>query len=88
MKNMANLNNYSNEPIGEWKIGGGDHFIAFALTKKPHWFHRLSARFFFGLRWVDYVDGKGSKPSKKREERKKEKSKNRLLYEALPNPKK
>lgn len=64
MKNMANLNNYSNEPIGEWKIGGGDHFIAFALTKKPHWFHRLSARFFFGLRWVDYVDGKGSKPSK------------------------
>jgi len=31
---------------------------------------------------------KGSKPSKKREELKKEKSKNRLLYEALPNPKK
>ena len=31
---------------------------------------------------------KGSKPSKKREEPKKEKSKNRLLYEALPNPKK
>lgn len=61
---MANTNNYSNEPIGEWKIGGGDHFIAFALTKKPHWFHRLSARFFFGLRWVDYVDGNGTKPSK------------------------
>ena len=31
---------------------------------------------------------KGSKPSKKREEPKKEKSKNRLLYEALHNPKK
>ena len=61
---MANTNNYSNEPIGEWKIGGGDHFIAFALTKKPHWFHRLSARFFFGLRWVDYVDGNKNKPSK------------------------
>jgi len=41
-------------PVGEWKIGDDSHFISFALTKKPKWFHRMCAKFFFGLVWVDY----------------------------------
>lgn len=41
-------------PIGEWKIGDDTHFISFALTQKPHWFHRVCAKFFFGLKWIDY----------------------------------
>ena len=56
-----NTNNYSNEPIGEWKIGDDEHFISFALKKKPKWFHRQMARFFFGLRWFDYVSKEPSK---------------------------
>jgi len=61
MKEKVNTNNYSNEPIGEWKIGDDEHFISFALKTKPKWFHRQMARFFFGLRWVDYVNPSPSK---------------------------
>jgi hypothetical protein len=61
MNKMENTKNYLNEPIGEWKIGDEEHFISFALKTKPSWFHRLSARFFFGLRWVDFVSTKPSK---------------------------
>ena len=51
---MENTNNYSNKPIGEWKIGGGDYFISFALTEKPNFIRRFFAWAFFGLRWIDY----------------------------------
>jgi hypothetical protein len=51
-------------PIGEWKIGDDEDFISFALKQKPHWFHRLMARFFFGLRWIDFETPKDVKPSK------------------------
>jgi hypothetical protein len=61
MNKMENTKNYLNEPIGEWKIGDEEHFISFALKEKPSWFHRLSARFFFGLRWVDFVSTRPSK---------------------------
>jgi hypothetical protein len=61
MNKMENTKNYLNEPIGEWKIGDEEHFISFALKTKPSWFHRLSARFFFGLRWVDFVSTRPSK---------------------------
>ena len=61
---MENIKNYSNEPIGEWKIGDDEHFISFALKKKPKWFHRQMARFFFGLRWFDYPTKSQGKPSK------------------------
>ena len=54
----------TNKPIGEWKIGEGDYFISFALTKKPNWFRRIMANLFFGLKWIDYRDGEGLKPSK------------------------
>lgn len=68
MKEKENTNNYSNPwgglPIGEWKIGDDDDFISFALKKKPHWFHRLMARFFFGLRWIDFPHPKDVKPSR------------------------
>lgn len=55
------------KPIGEWKIGDESHFISFALTQKPKWFHRVCAKLFFGLRWIDYdepKDVKDIKPSK------------------------
>ena len=44
------------KPIGEYRIGGIDdkNFIAFSLSKKPHPFHRMMCRLFFGLRWIDY----------------------------------
>ena len=61
------MNHNQNSPIGEWKIGDESHFISFALTKKPHWFHRMCAKFFFGLRWIDYDEPKrfeDIKPSK------------------------
>jgi|TARA_B110000977_G_scaffold192652_1_gene266460 hypothetical protein len=61
---MENLKNYSNEPIGEWKIGDEEHFISFALKTKPNWFHRLCARIFFGLRWYDFKVPTQPKPSK------------------------
>ena len=67
MKNMRKeeyTNNYSKLPIGEWKIGDDEDFISFALKKKPHWFHRLMARFFFGLRWIDFPHPKDVKPSR------------------------
>jgi hypothetical protein len=65
MKKMANTNNSSNKlPIGEWKIGDDTDFISFALKQKPHWFHRVMARFFFGLRWIDFETPKDVKPSK------------------------
>ena len=67
MKKMENTNNYSNKPIGEWKIGGGDYFISFALTEKPNWFRRKMAYLFFGLQWYDYdvpKDVKDIQPSK------------------------
>lgn len=47
------LNLTPTKPIGEYRIGNQKHFIAFALTEKPHWFHRLMVRGFFGLRWYD-----------------------------------
>jgi len=42
--------------VGEYRIGGiGDtNYISFTLSKKPHPFHRMMVRFFFGLRWIDY----------------------------------
>jgi hypothetical protein len=65
MKEKENTNNYSNKlPIGEWKIGDDEDFISFALKQKPHWFHRLMARFFFGLRWIDFDVPHDVKPSK------------------------
>ena len=71
MKNMkekdytkSSSNPWGGLPIGEWKIGDDDDFISFALKKKPHWFHRLCARFFFGLRWIDFPHPRGVKPSK------------------------
>jgi len=67
MKNMRKKDttkNYSNKPIGEWRIGDEEHFISFALKKKPHWFHRLCVRFFFGLRWIDFETPHDVKPSK------------------------
>ena len=57
MKNRnetLNGNPSSNLPIGEWKIGDEDYFISFALRTKPKWFHRVMAKFFFGLQWIDY----------------------------------
>jgi len=41
-------------PIGEWRVGDGEHFIAFALKKKPNPWHRFWARVFFGLKWEEY----------------------------------
>lgn len=43
-------------PIGEYRIGRieDNNFISFSLHKKPHPFHRLMCRWFFGLRWIDY----------------------------------
>jgi len=67
MKKMENTNNYSNKPIGEWKIGDKDYFISFALTEKPNWFRRKMAWLFFGLIWIDYEGPKeleDIKPSK------------------------
>ena len=67
MKNMKKkeyTNNSSKLPIGEWKIGDDEDFISFALKQKPHWFHRLMARFFFGLRWIDFPHPKDVKPSR------------------------
>ena len=68
MKNMRKkeyTSNSSNKlPIGEWKIGDDEDFISFALKKKPHWFHRLMARFFFGLRWIDFPHPKDVLPSR------------------------
>ena len=65
MKEKVNTKDYSNGlPIGEWKIGDDEDFISFALKKKPHWFHRLMAKFFFGLRWIDFPHPKDVKPSR------------------------
>lgn len=75
---MENTNNYFNlseakititqpKPIGEWKIGEGDYFISFSLTKKPNWFRRKMAWLFFGLKWIDFPqpkDVKDIQPSK------------------------
>ena len=74
---MENTNNYFKlsevkianppKPIGEWKIGEGDYFISFALTKKPNWFRRFAAWLFFGLKWLDFPQPKDVKditPSK------------------------
>jgi hypothetical protein len=51
-------------PIGEWRVGDGEHFIAFALKKKPNPWHRFWAWCFFGLKWKDYPQPQMSKPSK------------------------
>jgi hypothetical protein len=70
MKNMRKKDttkNYSNNPIGEWKIGEGDYFISFALTHKPNFIRRFFAWAFFGLRWIDFPKPKDVKditPSK------------------------
>ena len=67
MKNGVNTNNYSNKPIGEWKIGDEDYFISFALTKKPNFLRRFFAWMFFGLKWIDFPQPKEVKdiqPSK------------------------
>lgn len=64
MKKERNTNPSSKLPIGEWKIGDDEDFISFALKQKPHWFHRWMARFFFGLRWIDFPTPKDVKPSK------------------------
>jgi len=69
MKEMENTSNFFNtnvkipqpKPIGEWKIGDEDYFISFALTKRPNWFRRVMAKFFFGLRWIDYEGPKDVK---------------------------
>ena len=65
MNEKVNTKNYSNKlPIGEWKIGDDEDFISYALKKKPHWFHRMMASFFFGLRWIDFPHPHDVKPSK------------------------
>ena len=64
MKKEDNTNNYSNLPIGEWKIGDDTHFISFSLKKKPNPWHRFWARVFFGLRWIDFKTPHEVKPSK------------------------
>jgi len=68
---MENTNNYSNtininqpKPVGEWKIGEGDYFISFSLTKKPNFFRRFFANLFFGLKWIDFPHPKDVQPSK------------------------
>ena len=43
----------SDKPVGEYRIGDKEHYISFALKRKPHLFHRMMVRFFFGLRWID-----------------------------------
>jgi hypothetical protein len=67
MKNMRKreyTNNSSKLPIGEWKIGDDEHFISFALKKKPNGWHRFWVRVFFGLRWIDFKTPHEVKPSK------------------------
>ena len=61
---MINYEQQKPQPIGEWKIGEGDYFISFALKTKPSWFHRLMARFFFGLRWIDFQTPRDVQPSR------------------------
>lgn len=51
-------------PIGEWRVGDGEHFIAFALKEKPNRWHRFWARVFFGLKWVNYPQPQEPTPGK------------------------
>ena len=46
--------------VGEYRIGDieDNNYIAFTLSKKPHPFHRMMSRLFFGLRWIDYKSTK------------------------------
>jgi len=64
MKEKDTIKNYSNLPVGEWKIGDDTHFISFALKKKPNGWHRFWVRVFFGLRWIDFKTPHEVKPSK------------------------
>lgn len=64
---MIKYEQVKNKPVGEWKIGEGDYFISFALTRKPNFFRRFFAWAFFGLRWIDFPqpkDVKDIKPGK------------------------
>jgi hypothetical protein len=49
-------NTYLYKGVGEYRIGGikDTNYISFTLSKKPHPFHRMMTRLFFGLRWIDY----------------------------------
>lgn len=51
-------------PIGEWRVGDEEHFIAFALKKKPNLWHRFWAWCFFGLVWKNYPKPQWPLPSK------------------------
>lgn len=57
-------NTYLYKGVGEYRIGDieDNNYIAFTLSKKPHLFHRMMVRLFFGLRWIDY---KGTKLNNK-----------------------
>jgi hypothetical protein len=52
------------KPVGEWKVGEGDYFISFALTRKPNFIRRFFAWAFFGLRWIDFPTPKNIKDIK------------------------
>jgi len=52
------------KPVGEWKVGEGDYFISFALTRKPNFIRRFFAWAFFGLRWIDFPQPKEIKDIK------------------------
>ena len=53
-------NTYLYKGVGEYRIGSIEdtNYIAFTLSKKPHLFHRMMVRLFFGLRWIDYKQTK------------------------------
>jgi len=64
MKEKENTKNYSNLPIGEWRIGDEEYFISFALKSKPNGWYRFWVKLFFGLRWIDFKTPHEVKPSK------------------------
>ena len=53
-------NTYLYKGVGEYRIGSIEdtNYISFTLSKKPHLFHRMMVRLFFGLRWIDYKRNK------------------------------
>ena len=40
-------------PVGAYWIGGFDNGLAFTLSRRPHWWHRLMMRWAFGWHWRD-----------------------------------